>query len=92
MYNEEPHQGGRQQPTRNEVELASDEELVELDEEQMKYIADKQIECREHAKVLTKDDIQNIIIDFDFDERKIDEYLESFKSSGKYQGLEQYEW
>ena len=38
------------------------------------------------------DDTGSQGFDFDFDDRKINDYLESYKSSGKYQGLEQYEW
>eukprot|EP00178_Gracilaria_changii_P026889 TRINITY_DN83175_c0_g1_i1.p2 TRINITY_DN83175_c0_g1~~TRINITY_DN83175_c0_g1_i1.p2 ORF type:complete len:123 (-),score=34.82 TRINITY_DN83175_c0_g1_i1:293-661(-) len=41
---------------------------------------------------LKRAEIQNICIDFDFDEAKIEDYLSQYEQTDKYKGLTQFEW
>ena len=38
------------------------------------------------------EDVQNICVDFDFEEEKIDEYLNTFIVAEKYKGIPAFEW
>lgn len=54
-----------------EEELDSDEEIVDVTEQQMSFIKEYQAYSRKHIKVLTDEQIVRVCIDFDFDQKKI---------------------
>jgi len=74
-------------------DLASDEEIIELEEEQWNIVTHYQKVARQnHAKVLNDDQVVDICIEQDFVPEKIDAYLERFNAPKKYEDLEQFNW
>ena len=74
-------------------ELASDEELIELDEDQWNIVQHYQNFARKnHRGVLNDDQVVDICLSEKFDPEKIDAYLERYNAPKKYQDLEEYNW
>ena len=74
----------------SEEEDESDEE-ERLDEEQLKFIRQKQYQYRA-LPVFKAEEIKQICIDFEFNEDSLDKYFKIFEQEEKYKDLPAYQW
>lgn len=73
-------------------DCASDEEIVELTEQEMALIKETQQYVRKNIRVLNDNEVVRICVDHQFDAEQIKKYLSQYETKDKYKGLKDFEW